>query len=62
MSKTITHAITSKSEVLDVRDELSPEELEAASSGWSISFFGYTVLTGGDVSAAASRAWHAIAP
>ena len=32
MSKTITHAITAKSEVWDVRDELSPEELEAASS------------------------------
>jgi hypothetical protein len=33
MSKTTTHAITAKSEVLDVRDELSPEELEAASGG-----------------------------
>jgi hypothetical protein len=51
---------TAKSEVLDV--ELSPEELEAASGGWSISFFGHTVLTGSDVSAAASWAWHKVAP
>jgi hypothetical protein len=49
------NTMTRKSEVLDV-PELSPEELEAVSGGWSIDF-GLFKVTGGDVVDAAKWAW-----
>jgi hypothetical protein len=49
------NAMNAKSEVLDLR-ELSPEELDAVSGGWSVSFFGFEV-TGSDVASAAEWAW-----
>ena len=46
MSKTTTHVITAKSEVLDVRDELSPQELEAVSGGdVYVELFGHKVTS-----------------
>ena len=52
----MTDAINAKSEVLDV-PELSPEELEAVSGGWSIDF-GLFKVTGGDVVDAAKWVWN----
>jgi hypothetical protein len=46
---------TEMSEVVDVR-ELSLDELDATSGGWSVSFFGYKI-TGGDVADAAKWVW-----
>ena len=58
MSKTTTHLITAKSEVLDVRDGLSPEELEAVSGGdIYVEFFGHKVTTS-DVADAAKWVWN----
>ena len=54
------NVMTAKSEVLDVRsfpEELSPDELEVVSGGWSISFFGHKV-TGSDVASAAKWVWN----
>ena len=57
MSKITTHVITA-SEILDARDELSPEELEVVSGGdISVSFFGHKVTTG-DVADAAKWVWN----
>jgi hypothetical protein len=58
MSKTTTHVITAKSEVLDARDELSPQELEAVSGGdVSVEVFGHKV-TSSDVASAAKWVWN----
>jgi hypothetical protein len=58
MSKTTTHVITAKSEVLDVRDELSPEELEAVSGGdVYVEVLGHKVTTS-DVVDAAKWVWN----
>ena len=58
MSETTTHVITAKSEVLDVRDELSPEELEAVSGDdINVKFFGVKV-TSSDVADAAKWVWN----
>ena len=54
----LLHVITAKSEVLDVRDELSPEELEAVSGGdIYVKFFGVKV-TSSDVADAAKWVWN----
>ena len=58
MSKATTNVITAKSEVLGVRDELSPEELEAVSGGdVSIKVLGQKV-TASDVADAAKWVWN----
>jgi hypothetical protein len=58
MSKTTTHVITAKSDVLDARDELSPQELEAVSGGdVYVELFGHKV-TGSDVASAAKWVWN----
>jgi len=46
---------TETREVADER-ELSFDALDAASGGWSVSFFGYKI-TGGDVKDAAGWLW-----
>ena len=57
----MTASVTSAtSEVVDVR-ELSSDELDATSGGWSVSFFGYKI-TGGDVADAAGWVWDRIKP
>ena len=58
MSKTTTHVITAKSEVLDVCDELFPEELEAVSGGdVYVEVLGHKVTTS-DVVDAAKWVWN----
>ena len=57
MSKTTTHVISAKSEVLDAR-ELSPQELEAVSGGdVYVELFGHEV-TSSDVASAAKWVWN----
>jgi hypothetical protein len=57
MSKTTTHVISAKSEVLDAR-ELSPQELEAVSGGdVYVELFGHKV-TSSDVASAAKWVWN----
>ena len=59
MSKTTTdgHLATPKSEVLE-RDELSLEELEAVSGGFTLADFGLFKVTTGDVASAAKWVWN----
>jgi hypothetical protein len=57
----IGNAVTAKTEVVDefFHEELSAEELDAVSAGWSIDF-GIVKITGGDVASAAKWVWHHI--
>jgi hypothetical protein len=59
----VGNVVTAKTEVVDEGDffheELSPEELDAVSGGWSIDF-GIVKITGGDVASAAKWVWHHI--
>ena len=49
--------MTAKSEVRHLSpEELTPEELDAVSGGWSLDF-GFFKVTGGDVADAAKWAW-----
>ena len=57
MSKTTTHIISAKSEVLDAR-ELSPQELEAVSGGEIYIEFGGYKVTSSDVVDAAKWVWN----
>jgi len=57
LAKSRRNAMTAKSEVRHLSsEELSPEELDAVSGGWSLDF-GFFKVTGGDVADAAKWAW-----
>jgi hypothetical protein len=57
----IGNVVTAKTKVVDggefFHEELSPEELNAVSGGWSIDF-GLFKITGSDVASAAKWAWN----